>query len=270
MPLLTPEDYIDFPVVAPDFAYKYGDHSDQFGELFLPETGDKFPVIILIHGGCYREKYSLKPMGRMAGTLADEGFAVWSIEYRRAGNDGDYPTMFLDAAQATDYLRNCPKADLLDLDNVITVGHSAGGHLALWVAGRHKLADSSALYLENPLAIKGAVALAPIADLIYGFEQGQCDGALTVVMGGEPEDAQQNYADGSPRELLPLGVPQTHIIGTEDTEMMENTKPYIEAATQAGDTATLITVPDVGHFEIVDTMSDVWHIVRDAILAYQA
>ena len=269
MPLLTPEDYMNFPVVAPDLSYRYGDEKEQFGTFFLPETGDNFPVIVLVHGGCYRAQYGHQPMGRMARTLANEGFAVWSIEYRRAGNGGDYPNMFLDVAKATDFLRQ--KADIhsLDLENVVTVGHSAGGHLVLWLAGRHKLPETSPLYIENPLPIKGVVALAPIADMIFGFEQGQCEGALTVVMGGEPDKVKQHYADGSPRELLPLGVPQTHIIGTADTEMLDNTKPYIDAAKSAGDDATLITVPDVGHFEIVDTTSDVWHIVHDAIVTYK-
>lgn len=269
MPLLTPDDYVNFPSVEPDLAYRYGDDDQQVVTLFLPEAGDKFPVIILVHGGCYRAEYSYKPMGRMARTLANEGFAVWSIEYRRAGNGGDYPNMFLDVAKATDFLREKAEYHSLDLNHVITVGHSAGGHLALWIAGRHKLPESSPLYMENPLPIKGVVALAPIADMIFGYEQDQCSGALTVVMGGEPDTVKQHYADGSPRELLPLGVPQTHIIGTEDTEMLDNTKPYIEAATSAGDTADLITIPDVGHFEIVDTTSDVWHIVRDAIVAYR-
>jgi len=268
MPLLSVDDYLNFPIIDPDATYRYGDHPDQYGELFLPENVEMPPVIILIHGGCYREKYSIKPMGQMARALADEGFAVWSIEYRRAGNDGDYPTMFLDVAQATDFIRTKADQHNLNLDSVLAVGHSAGGHLALWLAGRHKLAEDSALYIENPLEISGVVALAPIADLTFAFEQGQCEGALTVVMGGEPDNAKRNYADGSPRELLPLGVPQVHIIGTEDTEMLDNTKPYIEAAQAKGDDASLITIPDVGHFEIVDRTSDVWHIVRDAIVNF--
>jgi len=266
MPVLSVDDYLNFPTVAPDVSYSYGEHPDQYVELFLPETGDNHPVIILIHGGCYREQYSIKPMGRMARALADEGFAVWSLEYRRAGNDGDYPTMFLDVARATDFIREKADTHNLNLNTVIAVGHSAGGHLALWLAGRHKLADDSALYIENPLPIHAVVALAPIADLTFAFEQGQCDGALTVVMGGEPDNAERNYADGSPRALLPLGVPQVHIIGTEDTEMLDNTKPYIESAVEQGDDAKLITIPDVGHFEVVDSTSDVWHIVRDVIV----
>ena len=269
MPLLTPEDYVNFPVIAPDFRYHYGDETEQFGTLFLPETGDNFPVIVLVHGGCYRAQYGHQPMGRMARTLANEGFAVWSIEYRRAGNGGDYPHMFLDVAKATDFLSQKADDHKLNLDHVITVGHSAGGHLALWLAGRHKLSETSPLYIENPLPIKGVVALAPIADLTFGYAQGQCDGALTVVMGGEPETAKQHYADGSPHNLLPLDVPQTHIVGTADTEMLENIKVYLKMAKSAGDTTNLITIPDVGHFEIVDTTSNVWHIVRDAIEAYR-
>jgi acetyl esterase/lipase len=269
MTQLTVDDYINFPVVKPDVSYNYGQDQQQYGELFLPTSGNQHPVIVLVHGGCYREMYSVKPLGQVARALAEEGFAVWAIEYRRAGNGGDYPTMFLDVAIATDFLREKADVHALNLDHVLTVGHSAGGHLALWLAGRHQLAETSPLYIQNPLAIHAVVALAPIADLIYGFEQGQCGDALTQVMGGTPQTTRQHYIDGSPRELLPLGVPQTHIIGTADTEMLDNTRPYIEAAQSAGDSAKLITVADVGHFEIVDSTSDVWYIVRDAIVAYK-
>ncbi len=267
MPLLSPNDYMNFPTIPADFTYVYGDHPDQFGDLYLPEDGDApYPVIVLIHGGCYREQYGIKPISGLAKTLTKQGFAVWNIEYRRAGNDGDYPTMFLDVAQATDYLGQIEDAHQLNLDQVISVGHSAGGHLALWVAGRHRINDESPLYVENPLTVKGVVALAPIADLTFGFEQGQCEGALTVVMGGEPDAVPQHYMDGSPHALLPLGVAQKHIIGTEDTEMLENTKPYIDSAVLLGDKAELIIIPDVGHFEVVDVTAPAWDVVQSAIV----
>lgn len=268
MPLLSANDYNNFPTIPADFTYAYGDHPDQFGDLYLPDDDSDapYPVIILIHGGCYYEQYDIKPISSLADTLKEQGFAVWNIEYRRFGNDGDYPTMFLDVAQATDYLSQIEEEHTLNLDTVITVGHSAGGHLALWVAGRHRINDESPLYVEDPLAINGVVALAPIADLTFGFEQGQCGRALTAVMGGDPETVPQHYEDGSPHALLPLGVPQKHIIGTEDTEMLDNTKPYIDSAISLGDEAELIIIPDVGHFEVVDVTAPAWDVVQSAIV----
>lgn len=268
MPLLTVEDYKTFPVVPADVTYSYGDDANQFGDLYLPQANNKHPVIVLVHGGGYSEVYDIKPMGSVAKALAAEGFAVWNIEYRRVGNDGDYPQMFLDVANATDYLRQIADTHDLDLDNVITVGHSAGGHLALWLAGRHKITETSAIYIKNPLPVKAVVALAPVADVSYAFEQGLRD-ALIVVMGGKPDVVSAHYQDASPYAMLPLGIAQTHIVGTEDTKILDNVKRYIQAAEQAGDTVDLITIPDVGHFEIVSTSADAWATIQATIAAIQ-
>ena len=134
MTLLTAEDYQRFPTVEPHHRFAYGPHSQQFGELTRPNSPPPHPVIVLIHGGGYREIYDLRPLGTVVAALAAAGFAVWNIEYRRYGNGGDYPQMFLDAGAAADYLPHIAEAHHLDLGRVITMGHSAGGHLALWLA----------------------------------------------------------------------------------------------------------------------------------------
>lgn len=268
MPLLTPEDYTNFPDVPPDATYIYGDDPNQFGDLYLPKASDTpHPVIILIHGGCYRDQYNLKPLGSIARSLTKDGFAVWNIEYRRTGNGGDYPNMFLDVAQATDKLNGFYSRHNLDLDNVITVGHSAGGHIALWLAGRHKIPKSSDLYIPNPLPISGVIVLAGVVDASHAIEHGICEGGLSVMMGGEPDTVPANYQVADPHALLPLGVPQTHIIGEHDTEMMENAKHYIDDAQRMGDIIEVLTPSDAGHFEIVDVSSKTWQIVYDAIIA---
>ena len=266
MPLLTAEDYTAFPPAASDYAYAYGDESLQFGELYLPSASARHPVIILIHGGCYTAAYDLKPIGAVARSLAGQGFAVWNIEYRRQDTDGDYPKMFLDVARAADYLRQIADLHGLDLARVISVGHSAGGHLALWLAARHKLLASSRLYLENPLPIRGVVALAAVADLAFALEQDLCAEALPVVMGGRPEEVPVHYQQASPRALLPLGLPQVHIIGSEDARMLDNARLYIADAQALGDEVELIILPEAGHFEIVSTTSSAWPKVQSAIL----
>ena len=267
MPLISAEDYTHFPVVAPDFTYKYGEDPNQFGELYLPSPSDTaYPVIILVHGGCYRAQYDLKPLGGLCKALVAEGFAVWNIEYRRAGNGGDYPNMFLDVAQSADYLRQIAETHHLNLDKVMTVGHSAGGHIALWLAGRHKIPTSSDLYIENPLPIKNVIVLAGMVDAVHAIEHGICEGGLAIVMGGEPDTAPANYQVADPRALIPIGIPQTHIIGDQDDEMMENFKSYLEVAKQNGEPVKLIVPPDAGHFEIVALSSKAWQTVRDTII----
>lgn len=265
MPLLTAEDYQRFPQTPPDYSYAYGDHPQQFGELYLPPLAARHPVIVLIHGGGYQAIYNLKPIGSVAKALAGQGFAVWNIEYRRKDAGGDYPRMFLDVAQAADYLYQIADSHHLDLDRVIAVGHSAGGHLALWLAARHKLPQSSRLHLEGALPIQGVAALAAVADPILAFEQGLCSDALPAVMGGRPQDVPIHYQHGSPAVLLPLAVPQTHILGSEDAKMLDNVRPYTAAARALGDEVELIVLPQVGHFEIVAPTSSAWQTVQTAI-----
>ena len=185
MALLTPEDYTRFPYVPPYLRYHYGAHPQQFGELYLPATSPPHPVITLVHGGCYRAMYDLKPMSSVAQALADDGFAVWNIEYRRAGNGGDYPNMFLDVAKATDFLWQIAEEHSLNLSCTLAVGHSAGGHLALWLAGRPQLPASSALHLDDALPVCAVLALAPVADIAFAFTQDLCSDALPQVMGGK-------------------------------------------------------------------------------------
>lgn len=187
MTLLTADDYLRFPHVEPDHRYAYGSQELQFGELTLPDTAPPHPVIVLVHGGGYREIYDLRPLGTVVAALAAAGFAVWNIEYRRYGNGGEYPTMFLDVGAATDYLSQIAESHQLDLGRIITIGHSAGGHLALWLAGRRNIEADSPLYVDRPLSIHAVLALAPLADVRDGaesdFEQRRiagCDGRDTV------------------------------------------------------------------------------------------
>lgn len=263
--LLTAEDYCGFPIVDPDHRYSYGSGDQQFGELYLPASSPPHATIILIHGGGYRAMYDLKPIGSAARALGDDGFAVWNIEYRRAGKGGDFPNMFHDVGNAADHLRRLAEVHSLDLDSVLSVGHSAGGHLALWLAGRHRIPATSPLYVADSLPVAGVVALAPIADIRFAIENELSSDALPFVMGGRPNDAKSNYEAGSPSELLPLGAAQAHIVGTEDLAIMKNVKRYLSAALSAGDNAQLIEAPRVGHFEIVSTRAPAFRLVRETV-----
>ena len=265
MPLLTPEDYVRFPTVEADYRYPYGSHPQQFGELTLPRTAPPHPVIVLIHGGCYRELYDLRPLGIMAVALADAGFAVWNIEYRRHGNGGGFPQMFHDVAAAADFLCQVAETHSLDLSQVISMGHSAGGHLALWLAGRHRIEPASPLFRSNPLTIRAVLALAPLADIRQAISKNSCGDALPSVMGGDPDAVPTHFRNASPSELLPLGVPQTIIVGSEDTEILENVSAYVNAAIELDDEPSLILLPGAGHFELVSVEAAAWDDVCSAI-----
>ena len=265
MTLLTAADYSQFAYMEPDRRYSYGDDPQQVAELYLPETPSSHPVIVLAHGGCYYESYDLRPISSIARALTDEGFAVWNIEYRRAGNGGDFPNMFLDVGAAADHLREVADEQALRLEGLITVGHSAGGHLALWLAGRQHLSATSAIYTANPLPISGVVGLAPIADIADALDQGMCGAALPVVVGSRLPTAEANLKDISPAAMIPLGIPQIHLVGTEDKLIRTNIQRYVDAAEDSGDDVELITLEGAGHFELVAVESPEWQLAVEAI-----
>src|SRR3954453_11988716 len=145
----------------------YGGDSNQFGNLWLPAGKGPFAVVVLIHGGCWRaELPGTILMDYMAADLRAKGVAVWNLEYRRIGHPGGgYPGTFLDVATGVDKLRDLATARHLDLSRVVVAGHSAGGHLTAWIAGRGRLPRTSPLYVAKPLSIRAAVTIDGINDL---------------------------------------------------------------------------------------------------------
>ena len=137
----TVQDYMAQPQAKADVRIAYGPAPAQVVDLFLPKGRGPHPVVVLIHGGCYLAEYQgLAQTSGVAADLARRGYAVWNVEYRKLGEAGaGYPGTFLDVADAVDRIRDAAKAHRLDPRRVVAVGHSAGGHLALWAAARHRL-----------------------------------------------------------------------------------------------------------------------------------
>lgn len=255
------------PQPEADYVYAYGDDPLQFGELRLPEGTGLYPVVALIHGGCWLAQYDVSHLAAMAESLTNSGLATWAIEFRRVGDEGGgWPGTFLDVAHGLDYLRNIAADHNLDLGRVVVVGHSAGGHLALWLAARHNLSTDSPLYLADPLPMKGVIALAPAADLELTFRNQTCHGVSQQLMGGTPEEFPQRYRDGSAAALLPLGVPQLIINGVHDEGWLTVSRVFLEKARSAGDDIRLVVPPDAGHFELVMPTSTTFPTVRKAIV----
>lgn len=265
-PLLTAQDIIDLPLIPPDHHLPYGEDGQQFGHLYLPPQGGPHPVVALIHGGCWMAEYDLTHLSHFCRALAGEGFAVWSLEYRRIGNGGGWPGTFEDVAAGVDYLRQIADQHTLDLSRVVAAGHSAGGHLALWAAGRHRLPPESRVYTADPLPLSGVVSLAGIPDLERAVAQNICDGAAQMLLGGSPGDLSHRYAQASPGALLPLGLPQILINGAHDSIVpVDYVKQYAEMATRQDDEVRLEILPDAGHFEIVVPTTLAWMTVKNAI-----
>ena len=260
------EDYTSLAPVKSTHQVNYGDHSEQFGELYLPENTKNHPVIILIHGGCWRAQFGLTQLGQLSKSLTELGFAVWNLEFRRLGNGGGWPTTFEDISLGADKLIDIAEKYSLDLSNVTTMGHSAGGHLALWLAGRHHLSKDSHLFCDYPLKIHRVISLAGIPDLGAGVIQNICRGACQELAGGLPSEVPNNYKQASPDKLLPLNTPQWHLVGELDPIVPVNyLKPYIEKARQHDDVYFQI-IPNIGHFEMVMPDTSAWGFIKNALL----
>jgi acetyl esterase/lipase len=271
--LMTPKDLQSLPIQAPDRRLAYGTDANQYGELRLPSQshGGPHPVVVLVHGGCWKAQYATsRDLAPMADALKADGIATWNIEYRRLPQPGSgWPGTYLDVGNAVDYLRSIAAQYKLDLNRVVVVGHSAGGHLTMWVATRQRIAKESALFLANPLPVRGVINLAgtiDMADNIPNMEATCGDTVVTTLLGGTPSNVPGRYREASAINILPLGVPQVLIWGAYDNFVPKAiVEKYVSAAKQAGDSVRFVVIPGVGHFETASPTSSAWPSVHAAI-----
>jgi len=252
--------------------YSYGEDQEQFADLYLPPASGPHPVLIVIHGGGFLANRSLSGIAPACADLATHGLAVWNVEYRRVGNDGGgWPGTWEDLAAAADMLRELEKEHGLDLGRVVSLGHSAGTSLAFWLAARRRLPPSSLLYREAPLPIVGAISCAGGLDQRAAYAYTPGGGIWDVMFGGSPDEVPDRYASTSPRDLLPLGVPQLLVHGTADQVIhLSWSTSYFKIASAAGDPVRLVTIDNGDHLGIRDPSSQFWPPARDAILDFCA
>lgn len=250
----------------------YGGEADQVGDLRLPvgtapEAG--WPVAVLLHGGFWRERYRRDLMDPLTADLARRGWAAWNLEYRRVGGAGGWPRTFDDVAAGIDGLRELPVAPAtsgaarsappprLDLGAVTVIGHSAGGHLALWVAGRRLLPATApgARPLVRPAQV---VALAPVADLRAADAAGLSDGAARELLGGGPDEHPRRWRVADPVALVGHGIPVLLVHGDRDEDVPPTQSVrYRDAAQRVGDPVELVTGP-WDHMGPIDPASPGW------------
>jgi acetyl esterase/lipase len=270
------------PAVDPDSTAAYGDHPDQLIDFYTPRVeavpgGGPAPLVVVLHGGAWRAAYDRRHISPFADFLARRGFAVASVEYRRGsaipaqGGSGPvagrWPETFDDVAAALDALPRLVREKLLpaDVRRTVVTGHSAGGHLALWAAARHLLPADAPWHLDRPAPLRGAVALAPIADFEVADKLDVCAGATRQLLGGDEKFAERRpYAD--PSLLLPTGIATTLVQGRTDLTVPQAVaESYADAAAKAGEVVGLTLLEDVGHFPLIDPAADACAVVAEEI-----
>lgn len=242
-------------------AQSYGPHAEQVADLYLPSgqaPGGGWPCVTLVHGGFWRQRYGRDLMVPLADDLVGRGRAVWNVEYRRVGGAGGWPTTLTDVAAALDHLVELAESFPVDLGRVAVVGHSAGGQLALWAAGRCRLSEG-APGSSPSLVPTIVIGQAPVADLVAG--QGLGDGAVLDLLGGGPDEVPDRYHVADPVRLVGHGVPIVLVHGeSDDVVPPEQSHAYARAAEAAGDDVTVVARPG-DHLDVIDPAHTSWHAV---------
>jgi acetyl esterase/lipase len=236
----------------------------QVVDLWLPEGAGPHPTVLMVHGGCWQTEIAdRRIMNWIAEDLRRRGIAVWNIDYRGVDRDGGgYPGTFLDAAAAADALREHAPRHNLDLTRLVATGHSAGGHLALWLAARHRLPAASPLRTDNPIPISTVVSLGGLPDLEEAARppgSGCGTEVIAQISGGR-------FAETSVPRLAPLGVAQILVNGLQDRIIpTAYAEGYAQQMRAKGDYVRTRLVDRTGHVELIAPESAAWAVAVEEI-----
>ena len=254
--------------------YQYGDDPSQWGELFLPEASGTRGVVVVIHGGYWRSQYGAELGEPLARDLAMHGMPAWNLEYRRAGNGGGWPHTFEDVLAGIDKLSDVAGIHGLGLEKVVALGHSAGGHLAVWAAGRSRLGQLGAPDPDRQLQRKnddgavhltGVVSQAGLLNLAAAEKLNLSNGAVSNLLGGSPERYPKRHKYADPMSAIPLCVPVYAVHGSDDDDVpVSQSTSYAGAAKAAGAPIQLLNVPG-DHFSLIDPKAPAYRKCRDLV-----
>lgn len=264
--------------------YEYGADPSQWGELFLPDLApheQHAGVVVVIHGGYWRSQYGAELGVPLAQDLAEHGFAAWNLEYRRMGNGGGWPQTFLDVLTGVDKLRELSTLHSLDLGKVVALGHSAGGQLAVWAAGRGRLAglglagpdDAELAHLaSSPDAVHltGVVSQSGVLNLAEAEKLNLSNGAVDNLLGGTSSDFPERHRFADPLAALPLAVPVYAVHGEDDTTVPTvMSTSYVDASQSGPVPATFVSVPG-DHFALIDSAAEAYARCRELVASLLA
>ncbi|TQJ39159.1 alpha/beta hydrolase family protein [Arthrobacter sp. SLBN-112] len=254
--------------------YDYGQDPSQWGELFLPDVpvGARHQgVVVVIHGGYWRSTYGAELGEPLAQDLAEHGMAAWNLEYRRAGNGGGWPATFEDILAGIDKLADLGEQHALDLGKVVALGHSAGGHLAVWAAGRHKLeglvpGEGGQVNNSNDgVRLTGVVSQSGVLNLGEAERLNLSDGAVANLLGGPSSEFPGRHRMADPMTALPLDIPVYAVHGINDDDVPLSMSTTFVDASEAGPVpAQLVMVPG-DHFALIDVTAEAYLTCRELV-----
>jgi len=253
-----------------DLRISYGSDPSQFAELRFPNGKGPFPLLLVLHGGFWQSLYDLSHIGHLCAAFTSRGVITCSVEYRRIGSPGGgWPGTFQDISLATpNILQYLSDDSRFDQARTAIIGHSAGGHLALWLVGSHRISIGSPLHNDQKQEIRRAISLAGVSDLRSAWKKKLGHGTVTRLMGGTPAEHPDRYDAGSPIELLPMGARLVLVHGTaDDTVPLSQSEAFVERAGILGDRPTLVKLDRIGHYELIDPESEAWPPIARAVLS---
>jgi acetyl esterase/lipase len=255
------------PPPKADYRVKYGAEALNFMDIRIPKRSGLHPVLFVLHGGFWKAEYDSGHMGHLCSAFTKLGVATCNVEYRRVGHvGGGWPGTFQDLAFALDKLTKIGREYNFDMDRIVVLGHSSGGHLAFWLAGLNKLEMGELCHYNPAPRFSAAVSLAGILDLWEAWRLRVGIKMLEKLLGGTPEKFPDRYNRASPAALLPLGIQQLLIHGKRDRVVPYTmSEHYYKLASSLGDDVTLLS-PPTGHFGLIDPYSKVWSSVVASVL----
>lgn len=269
-----PREVLTRPAAPPQFTIRYGSHPDQLADVWVPAGTGPVPLVVYVHGGFWRAEWDRMHARPLCNALAEAGYAVAAIEYRRVGQPGGgWPGSFDDVALAldtvpslvADHLAATPTDQRVEIGPVVLAGHSAGGHFALWGAVRHYLPEAASWRRASAPPIAGVLALAPVCDLAAAYRDGLGDGAVGELLGGAPDAFPDRYAAADPSALPLPEAPTALVHGTADDRVPVTQSESYAARATTGAAPRLVAVPDADHFAVIDPLSAAWPYVLAAL-----
>lgn len=255
--LMSWDDLTSRPLPEPSATLSYGAHGAQLVDIWLPDQTGPYPVVLMVHGGCWQKEIADRTlMNYAAEDLRARGIAVWNIEYRGVDEPGGgYPGTFEDVAAATDFLAASSDIYNLDTDNVVAFGHSAGGHLVAWLAGRANLPETSPLSSSSAIELKAIVNSGGLADL-EASEPVTLESCLSDIIddltGEATSERPDVFSDTSPVTFAPGKALQISVNGRQDRISPPSLgQAYTQSVIERGGRADFVDIEDSGHVELI-------------------